>query len=80
MHKKRCVNLLIKKIKTLNLIFNFENSKNIKRKYGTFDLIIANNVLNHSNNPEDFVKAQKCYVKKFIVHCRVSILVKLGQR
>ncbi len=62
--KKMCQLANKKKIKTLNLIFNFENSKNIKRKYGTFDLIIANNVLNHSNNPEDFVKAAKNVMSK----------------
>ena len=44
------------KIFTLQKIFNFKNSKEILKKYGRCDLIIANNVLNHSNNPMDFIK------------------------
>ncbi len=48
-----------KKIKTLNMLFNFKNSKKIKKVYKKFNLIIANNVLNHSNDPEDFIKAAK---------------------
>ncbi len=45
-----------KNIKTLNIIFNFNEAKKVKKKFGSFDLIIANNVLNHSNNPIDFIK------------------------
>ena len=44
------------KIFTLQKIFNFKNSKEILKKYGRCDLIIANNVLNHSNDPMDFIK------------------------
>ena len=62
--KKMCQVAKKKRIKTLNLLFNFANSKKIKRKFKSFDLIIANNVLNHSNNPEDFIKAAKNIMKK----------------
>ena len=64
MHQKMCQVAKKKRIKTLNLLFNFANSKKIKRKFKSFDLIIANNVLNHSNNPEDFIKAAKNIMKK----------------
>ena len=62
MHQKKCVKLL-KKNKDSNLLFNFEILKD-KRKFKSFDLIIANNVLNHSINPEDFIKAAKNIMKK----------------
>tara|TARA_B100000029_G_scaffold515387_1_gene622092 strand:- start:1170 stop:2375 length:1206 start_codon:yes stop_codon:yes gene_type:complete len=45
-----------KSIKSINSIFNFKESKKIKKKFGLFDLIIANNVFNHSDNPSDFLK------------------------
>lgn len=45
-----------KNIKTVKYIFNIENANKIKNKFGYFDLIIANNVLNHSNKPLDFIK------------------------
>ena len=41
------------KIKTRHELFNFKNAKQINKKY---DLIIANNVFNHSNDPDDFLK------------------------
>ena len=44
------------KIKTINLIFTKKTSYKIKDRYGKFDLIIANNVLNHSNKEMDFLK------------------------
>jgi 2-polyprenyl-3-methyl-5-hydroxy-6-metoxy-1,4-benzoquinol methylase len=44
-------------IKTFNLIFNKKNSEIVKKKVGSFDLIIANNVLNHSNDPFEFVNS-----------------------
>ena len=44
-------------IKTFNLIFDKKNSEIIKKKTGNFDIVIANNVLNHSNEPFEFVKA-----------------------
>ena len=45
-----------KKIKVMNYIFNFQNSKKISRKIGKVDYVIANNVVNHSNNPDNFFK------------------------
>ncbi len=46
-------------IKTLNLIMNKANAKKIKNKHGKFDLIIANNVINHANSVDDFIKGIK---------------------
>ena len=63
--KKMCQIANKKRIKTLNLLFNLKNSKDIKKKYQSMDLIIANNVLNHSNDPENFLRAaQKLMSKK----------------
>jgi len=45
-----------KKFKVLNYIFNFKNSQKIKKKIGKVKYLIANNVVNHSNNPNDFIK------------------------
>ena len=42
-----------------NLLFNFKNSIYLKKKYGLQDIILANNVFNHSNNPKDFLKGVK---------------------
>jgi SAM-dependent methyltransferase len=47
------------KIKTFNLIFNQKNSKKIKNKIGKVDVIISNNVLNHSNDVLDFILGAK---------------------
>jgi 2-polyprenyl-3-methyl-5-hydroxy-6-metoxy-1,4-benzoquinol methylase len=44
-------------IKTFNLIFNKKNSEIIKKKTGNFDVVIANNVLNHSNDPFEFTNS-----------------------
>lgn len=46
-------------LKIFNFIFNLNNSKKIKKKIGYVDYLIANNVLNHSNNPDDFIKGVK---------------------
>jgi 2-polyprenyl-3-methyl-5-hydroxy-6-metoxy-1,4-benzoquinol methylase len=48
-----------KNIATINGVFgeSVELSENIKDYYKEFDLIIANNVLNHSNNPVNFLKS-----------------------
>ena len=53
--------LLAKKkgINTYNLSFNYENSKKIKIKNPSIDIIIANNVVNHSNDVVDFFKGVK---------------------
>jgi 2-polyprenyl-3-methyl-5-hydroxy-6-metoxy-1,4-benzoquinol methylase len=54
---EKMVNLANKNnIKTYNLIFDKKNSQILKKKFGKFDIIIANNVLNHSNDPFDFIK------------------------
>ena len=45
-----------RKIKSINLIFNFKESNKIKKKYKKFDIIVANNVFNHSDKPSDFLK------------------------
>lgn len=50
-----------KKIKTLNMIFDYKSSKKIKTK---FDIILANNVMNHANNPTSFLKGVKFLMKK----------------
>jgi len=47
------------KIKTFNLIFNQKNSEKIKNKIGKVDVIISNNVLNHSNDVLDFIRGAK---------------------
>ena len=44
------------KIKTYQMIFNFNSSKKLIKKEGKFDLIVANNVFNHSDKPLDFLK------------------------
>ena len=46
-----------KKIQTVKYIFDIKSSKKIIKKFGKFDYIIANNVVNHSNHPQDFIKA-----------------------
>ena len=45
-------------------IFNFNFSKILKINEGKFDLVIANNVFNHSNNPNDFLKGVKNLLTK----------------
>ena len=44
-----------KKINSVHSIFDFSQSKKIKKKYGHADIIIANNVFNHSNEPSNFI-------------------------
>jgi hypothetical protein len=44
------------KVNTLHSVFNYKKSNYIKKKYGKFDLIIANNVLNHSDKEIDFLR------------------------
>jgi 2-polyprenyl-3-methyl-5-hydroxy-6-metoxy-1,4-benzoquinol methylase len=53
-----------KKISTFNLIFNLKNSKKIKEKIGKVDVIISNNVLNHSNDVIDFILGAKNLLNK----------------
>ena len=45
-----------KGINCLNKLFNFNTSNEIYGQYGKCDLVMANNVFNHSNNPVDFAK------------------------
>jgi len=52
------------KIDTFNLIFNSKNSKKILEKFGRFDVIVANNVFNHSDNPLDFIKGVENLLKE----------------
>ena len=44
-----------KKINAIQSIFNYQQSKKIKKLFGKADIIIANNVFNHSNKPLDFL-------------------------
>lgn len=53
-----------KKIKTYNLIFNTITSKKIIKKNGYCNVVIANNVLNHSNNLSDFISGVKNILNK----------------
>ena len=55
---KEMVELSMQKnsINAINDIFSLKLAQSLKKKYKKFDFIIANNVLNHSNNPIDFVK------------------------
>jgi SAM-dependent methyltransferase len=43
-------------VKTIDAFFGSGSASNFKSKFGKFDLIIANNVLNHADDPDDFVK------------------------
>ncbi|WP_440934855.1 class I SAM-dependent methyltransferase [Candidatus Pelagibacter sp.] len=53
-----------KKLKSYCYIFNFENSKKIKKISGLADIIIANNVFNHADDPKNFLKGVKNLLKK----------------
>ncbi len=53
-----------KKIKSLNLIFDNKSANKIKNKFGLFDLVIANNVVHHSSNPDNFIKGIKKILNK----------------
>lgn len=59
------MNELAKKngVSTLTSIFNEEVAKDIIKNYGKADMIIANNVFNHSNNPLDFAKGVRLLLK-----------------
>ncbi len=50
------VKLSNKKVDTIKSTFSFNESLKIKKKFGSADIIIANNVFNHSNNPKNFLK------------------------
>ena len=51
-------------LNTINDVFSNKSIKKVKRISSKFDLIIANNVLNHSNNPLNFVKTVKKLLDK----------------
>ena len=53
-----------KNITSLNMIFDKNSSKLLLKKFGKFDLIIANNVFNHSNDPLGFITSVKKLLKK----------------
>ncbi len=58
-----------KNLNAIHSIFNYFESKKIKKTYGKADIIIANNVFNHSNNPNNFLKGVNNLLKdggKFI--------------
>lgn len=46
-------------IQTITDLFSLQNSNRVKKKFGKANLIIANNVFNHSNKPLDFAKGVK---------------------
>lgn len=58
------VKLSKKKINSIQKIFTFKESIKIKKLFGTVDIIIANNVFNHSDKPLDFLKGVKNLLKK----------------
>ena len=43
-------------VKTYINLFDFNTSKKIRDDFGLVDLVVANNVFNHSNNPLNFLK------------------------
>ncbi len=51
-------------IRTINCVFTAESAKTIKNDIGNFDLIIANNVFNHSNSPTDFLRGCELLLNK----------------
>ena len=51
-------------LNTINDVFSNKSIKKVKRISSKFDLILANNVLNHSNNPLNFVKTVKKLLDK----------------
>lgn len=54
-----------KNINTMLAIFSKKNSKKILKKKGRFEIIIANNVFNHADNPQDFFQGvNKLLTKK----------------
>ncbi len=51
-------------IKSINSIFSYKESKNIKKKLGLFDFVIANNVFNHADDPSNFLRGVFNILKK----------------
>lgn len=44
-------------VQTYNFLFNSKNVKKIIDDFGLVDIVVANNVFNHANDPEDFIKS-----------------------
>ena len=61
---KFMVNISKKKVKSIHSTFSFKESIKIKKKFGSADIIIANNVFNHSNDPLNFLKGVDNLLKK----------------
>jgi len=51
-------------VKTFIGLFNLENIAKILKDFGKVNLITANNVFNHSDEPQDFVKAVESILDK----------------
>src|ERR1700677_5291 len=45
-----------RKVETVVALFGKEVAKDVRRKYGSAELIVANNVFNHANAPMDFAE------------------------
>lgn len=45
-------------VETYNFLFNFENVQKIN-DYGPVNVVVANNVFNHANDPKDFMRSVK---------------------
>ena len=58
------VRLSKRKINAIQSIFTFKESKKVKKLFGKADIIIANNVFNHSDKPLDFLEGVKNLLKK----------------
>ena len=59
------INLVKKlKINSENLIFDYKKSIILKKKYSFQDIVIANNVFNHSDNPSNFLKGVRNILSK----------------
>ena len=61
---KFMVKMSKKKINAIQSIFTHIESKKIKKLFGEADIIIANNVFNHSDKPSDFLKGVHNLLKK----------------
>merc|ERR1711991_868026 len=62
---KFMINLVKKlKINSENLIFDYKKSTILKKKYSFQDIVIANNVFNHSDNPSNFLKGVRNILSK----------------
>jgi len=51
-------------IRTINCVFTADSAKTIHTDFGNFDIIIANNVFNHSNSPTDFLRGCELLLSK----------------